>query len=111
LKTIQFSFIERMEFIILALWVPVVLLTLVGMFYGAVLGVAHLLGWRVHRYLALGLTVLAGTAALYLPDTDKLSKIGDYLGYTGLGLGIVLPGLSWLLAVVLGKGGAQDERT
>lgn len=111
LKIIQFSFLERMEFVILALWVPVVLLTVVGMFYGAGLGAAHLLGWRDHRQLALGLTLLAGSVALYLPDADKLSKIGDMLGYAGLGLGIVLPGLSWLLAVVLGKGGGRNEKT
>lgn len=110
LKVIQFSFIERMEYVILALWVPVVLLTVIGMFYGAGLGTAHLLKRKDHRYLTLLLVLLAGVVDIFLPDADKLSKLGDYLGYAGLGLGILLPGLSWLLASLLPRGGMRNER-
>lgn len=104
-------FIERMEALILVMWVAGVTLKAAAFYYAGVLGAAQLLGLRDYRSLVLpmGLIVAVWSQSLFQNTRELvtwLTTIWPTYSYT---FELVIPLLLLLVAALRKKGGAPNE--
>lgn len=98
------SIIERFEAVVLAFWVLVTLVTIIGYLWGGSLGLYSLLpikDFKVNVIIASVLILILSP----LPQTQlQVKTVVGYIGYAGLLIGVFLPVPLLLLAKLFSKG-------
>lgn len=103
-KGIYIPVIERIEALFLAVWVISAFTTMNGFFYPSVLGLAQLLRLRNFKILVVPMGIGIYITSLIPKNIDEVYKYMDFLGITGLVLGIVVPLILLVVAVISKKG-------
>ncbi|WP_088034745.1 GerAB/ArcD/ProY family transporter [Evansella clarkii] len=95
-KLIEFRFIQRLEFIIVFVWLPLIVITTGSYLWGVIKGVNYLFPNKnkaINYFIVLAVPILA-----WLPQNHpRAIKIADYVGYIGISLAIITPFLLLLL--------------
>ncbi|WP_134699396.1 GerAB/ArcD/ProY family transporter [Ammoniphilus sp. YIM 78166] len=97
------GFFERFEALFVVLWVMAMYTSFVPFHYTACLGLGQFFK-KDHHIFALGLLPLIYMVALYPENLNSVFKLGEYLGYSYLLLGAVMPLYFWMIAKIRRKG-------
>ncbi|MCA1029624.1 spore germination protein [Bacillus timonensis] len=89
------TFIERLESIMMFVWIPFALTTIVILNYGASVITMNMLKLEEHRAVSLAFFPFTFITAVLPIDSLQVSKFAEYISYLGVFLSIGLPLLLW----------------
>ncbi len=106
---IRGAFIERLDYLFLAVWIGPIFLVCVNLLFFSAFGVIRVVKPKNPRWLIWGLGVAAMVLALLPKGIPQLEQLGILAGLAGLVIAYGLPILLYLTAKLTGKGGRTDE--
>jgi len=99
--------LERFEFPFIVIWMMQLFCNFCSFYYGASLGITQLFGAKL-RPVILGITPLLYIIALMPKRINDLFGMGTFIGFTGVGLFLVLPILLSAVYIIRRKGLKQN---
>ncbi|TMW72773.1 GerAB/ArcD/ProY family transporter [Alteribacter natronophilus] len=89
-KLIEFRFLQRLEYIIVFSWLPLIVITSGTYLWGAGKCARYLFSIK-NRWVILILSLIIFAAALMVQRHPDSVLIGDYIGYVGVGAAFFVP--------------------
>jgi spore germination protein len=100
-KDIEFpgAFVERLDSLIVIIWIMAIYTTFVPIHYMASLGLGQLFKKDLY-YCVFGSLPAIYIAAIYPKNLNAAFKLGDFVGYLGLVVAMIIPASLWIIAKV-----------
>jgi spore germination protein len=96
---------ERFESLFITIWVLAIYTSVVPGYFIASLGLGELFR-KDQRYFVYGLLPVIFFIAMYPPNLNALFTFGEYIGYTGAFISIIVPSYFLIIAKIRRKGHA-----
>lgn len=107
LKTVEVPVIERLEFLFLVMWVPVLYRVVAIHWFAAAFSCARMLGLRDHKPVVWAVLPLIFAGTLLIRNIDQLDKYATWVGLSGIALDVLLPLCLLAGAILLKKRGGR----
>lgn len=91
------TFIERLESVMMFVWIPFAVTTVVILNYGASILTMHLLKLEEHRTVSLLFFPVIFLLAVLPKDVIQVNLLAEQVSYVGIGLSVGLPILLWCI--------------
>ncbi len=104
------EFFERVDSVYISIWLLVSYASIVAALHLSAMGIKRMAGLRDHKPWVFPLVPVVYFIALIAPSAPAAHQIGDILGLIFFGLGMALPALLLVIAVVRGIGTPPPPR-
>ncbi|MEW6622704.1 MAG: GerAB/ArcD/ProY family transporter [Bacillota bacterium] len=91
LKVIQFSFLQRVESIVLSFWLLLVVVTVAGYYWASAFSLYKLINMKSFKLSAVVMAPIIFIVSLLPRDINQVTDIGDKIGTAGLILSFSIP--------------------
>lgn len=100
MKTVEVPVIERLEFYFIPLYIMIAFRPIMNQYFACSYLTAQLFGIKEFRKVTPFILPVVLFIALYPPNIDEAIQYTDIVGFAGLFIGIILPAILLLVAVI-----------
>lgn len=100
LKIVKFSYLERIEFIVVSIWMLLALTGILLNMWAVTRGLNRMWGWKPKKMIWV-ISVLVIIIAIYLESHEQIESIGKWLGRSSLAYSYLYPLLLFVIATIV----------